>query len=439
MSNLKSVLAAGAVSILASLGAAQANMSCGETYSVVAGDTLSKISLRAYGSFLYQPIYTQNIDVIGSNPDMIYVGQTLLIPCLSAEGTILADASDEAVIEGQLVFTFNKASAPPFIINSGIIDKYLADVTEVTEGRVVFVDPEVINRDREQQLELVSSGAVDGAYVLNSTLASSHPLLQIAMQPMFGGSAEQTAVSMWRLHDAYLSQSDYFPEAHLLGFVAAPAAHIWRDASAPVTTTENIAGKNVYSVPYFNGLDTRGPAAMREELAGRLADYKAQNSDAPTFFLAHGAALAIGLWNENSTVSVMEVDNGVYTPTFSVILSNEAWAQISPEDQAAIREISGEALAHRSSAWDDFDNAFRKRMLDLGLNFKKAEKALADNLWLSSLGDLNAWIDAAEARGIPGVEATNFYLASLRSLENTLIYRGDESFVDQHPYLTGGN
>lgn len=422
------------------------DIECGQYYSVVSGDTLSRISLRAYSSLLYQPIYTANVDVIGTNPDRIYIDQNLIIPCLSSSGVVQAAADgtgsaasqdDDAVIEDQLFFTFNKASAPPFIINSGIVDKYLAEITEVTEGRVNFVDPETINRDHSQQFALVTSGQVDAAYVLNSYLAESHPLLQLPMQPMLGGSAEQTAVSLWRLHDEYLSKTDYFPEAKLLGFISAPAAHIWRDSAMPITANEDIANQNEYHIPYFHGLDTRGPAAMRAEVAEWTSEYKTRNNKSPTFFLAHGAAIALGIWNEEASVSVVEVDNGLYTPTFSVILSNEAWAQISAEDQEAIRAVSGEALANRSAAWDAFDNSFRSRMLDLGLDFEKADETLVNELLIGSLTGLRAWSDSANNLGIPATEAMKSYLASLHSLKDRLIYRGDDLNIEEHPFVTG--
>ncbi|MEM7470243.1 MAG: hypothetical protein AAF340_02755 [Pseudomonadota bacterium] len=431
------LLCAFAATGLSGIGAYANDIQCGDYYSVVRGDSLSAISLRSYDSLVYQPIYTENVDVIGSNPDMIYPDQALMIPCLGADGSVVTATSEtESLTADSLVLTFNRASAPPFIINSGIIDGYLADITEATDGRVTFADPEVVNRDHGAQFELVTSGAVDGAYVLNSTIAESHPLLQLPMMPMFGGSAEQTAVSMWRLHDAFLSKTDYFSEAELLGFVAAPAAHIWRDGSLPVMPGENVAYKNAYHSPYFHGLDTRGPAVMRAEFAERAATL---NNEPQTYFMAHGAALAVGLWKEGGNVSVMEVDNGLYTPTFSVILSDEAWAKIEPADQAAIRALSGEALASRSAAWDGFDNAFRSKMLDLGLKFEKADRALLDDLWLSHVSDLNDWVAKVEARGVSGTAALNAYLSDLRSLEDRLIYRGDETFVDQHPFLTGGS
>ena len=50
------------------------------TYTVVAGDTLSKIAKREYGDAAkWKKIYEANKDTI-KNPDLIYPGQTFKIP-----------------------------------------------------------------------------------------------------------------------------------------------------------------------------------------------------------------------------------------------------------------------------------------------------------------------------------------------------------------------
>lgn len=53
------------------------------TYTVVRGDNLWKISQKYYGSkkgHLYNLIYNANKKVIGSNPNLIFPGQKLIIP-----------------------------------------------------------------------------------------------------------------------------------------------------------------------------------------------------------------------------------------------------------------------------------------------------------------------------------------------------------------------
>ena len=50
------------------------------TYTVIAGDTLSKIAKREYGdASKWHQIYEANKDTI-KNPDLIYPGQTFKIP-----------------------------------------------------------------------------------------------------------------------------------------------------------------------------------------------------------------------------------------------------------------------------------------------------------------------------------------------------------------------
>lgn len=52
----------------------------GQTYTVVKGDSLSKIAKRFYGSAgQWKKIYEANKDSI-KNPDLIYPGQTFRIP-----------------------------------------------------------------------------------------------------------------------------------------------------------------------------------------------------------------------------------------------------------------------------------------------------------------------------------------------------------------------
>lgn len=418
--------------------AANSAITCGETYTIVRGDSLSEISARAYGSVDFAALHEHNLSVVGANPNLIYIGQQIEIPCrdaaveavvvqasLNTETSVSTATSGRQAFnrdaDGNLILTFNKASAPKFVINAGIIDIYLDDIARVTEGRVTFVDPETMNRDHSAQYDLVTSGEVDATYVLNSTIAEEHPLLQLPMVPLFGGSAEQTAVALWKLHQTYMADTNYFDDAQLMGFVSAPAAHIWRDTDAPVLPSENVLEANAYPVPYFEGLDVRGPAAVREEVKGLIASLEAEASVEPTYFLAHGAARAVGIWTDEITVT--EVDYGVYTPTFSVVISNEAWAQISPEDQASILDVSGEFLSHRSASWDAFDNGFRSDMLANGLKFEKASQAVIESLQKQSKDDLQTWMMAADDAGIPTTEAINFYLAQLRQLDDRLIYR----------------
>ncbi|GAB2964390.1 hypothetical protein GCM10027048_37290 [Hymenobacter coalescens] len=63
--------------------AAQPAAAQGESYTVVSGDSLSKIAKNHYGdASKWHQIYDANKSTIGSNPDHIEVGQVLKLPKL---------------------------------------------------------------------------------------------------------------------------------------------------------------------------------------------------------------------------------------------------------------------------------------------------------------------------------------------------------------------
>ena len=72
--------------------------SCGDSYKVVSGDTLSRISNSAYeNAQKWSLIYYANKEVIGDDPSMIHPGQVYRIPC--AEQAAAEIAQEEPVVE----------------------------------------------------------------------------------------------------------------------------------------------------------------------------------------------------------------------------------------------------------------------------------------------------------------------------------------------------
>ena len=64
-------------------GTAKTDATQGETYTVVSGDSLSKIAKNHYGDAAkWHQIYEANKATIGTNPDHIEVGQVLTLPSL---------------------------------------------------------------------------------------------------------------------------------------------------------------------------------------------------------------------------------------------------------------------------------------------------------------------------------------------------------------------
>ena len=60
-----------------------AAVTCGQNYVVQLGNSLSRIANNAYGDTQkWTVIYNVNLDIIGPNPNVIEIGQSLSVPCL---------------------------------------------------------------------------------------------------------------------------------------------------------------------------------------------------------------------------------------------------------------------------------------------------------------------------------------------------------------------
>jgi nucleoid-associated protein YgaU len=73
------------------------SVTCGSSYSVAAGDTLSLIAQKAYGDpQLYGFIAQANSDALGGNPENVSVGMELAIPCIDSSGKVLTAEEAQA-------------------------------------------------------------------------------------------------------------------------------------------------------------------------------------------------------------------------------------------------------------------------------------------------------------------------------------------------------
>ena len=91
---LGSVAAPAAARILVGDG----SVTCGGPYVITSGDTLSRVSERAYGDpMLYGILADANWDALGGDPEHLTVGMSITVPCIDASGkTLTAEEAAEA-------------------------------------------------------------------------------------------------------------------------------------------------------------------------------------------------------------------------------------------------------------------------------------------------------------------------------------------------------
>jgi len=111
---------------------------CGEDHIVVAGESLSKISQSVYGDAQkWSVIYNVNLDIIGDDPNLIWVGEKLRIPCLeeNSEPTLAEQAEttpddDSEPVQSATETTTDTTSTT----NESVTDASVADDSTTTEA-----------------------------------------------------------------------------------------------------------------------------------------------------------------------------------------------------------------------------------------------------------------------------------------------------------------
>lgn len=83
------------IALAAATGAASAQEAC-STYEIQRGDSLRELAIKVYATEDYRVIYDANRDTIGSNPNIIRVGDVLTFPCLEDVGRAAPEPETEA-------------------------------------------------------------------------------------------------------------------------------------------------------------------------------------------------------------------------------------------------------------------------------------------------------------------------------------------------------
>ena len=142
------------------------SVKCGGPYVISSGDTLSRVSERAYGDpMLYGILADANWDALGGDPEHLTVGMSITIPCIDANGKVLtpeeaaeAAASLEAVViaEGPLTpAELDTLFGPAALFPDQVLTPVLVAVTfpldVVKAGRFVEGAADLSDQERAAQ------------------------------------------------------------------------------------------------------------------------------------------------------------------------------------------------------------------------------------------------------------------------------------------------
>ncbi|MCB1342012.1 MAG: TRAP transporter substrate-binding protein DctP [Pseudooceanicola sp.] len=305
---------------------------------------------------------------------------------------------------------FNNFLSPNDALWTDVMLPWIADIERVTEGRVTFTVPASSLAPPPELFNAVQQGVADGAFQMVGFLRQSNPEMQMPLLPMTYFGNRETSVAFWRTYEKFFAGKNDMKDVVLLGLITTPPASFFNMKPEPIQSLADLQGLKIWSLPgvtadalsALGAVVTPGPAVrMYEVISGGVVD---------AFCCINFESLEV--FNVSQYLgSATEVPGHLFAPAFAVFLHKDVWATISPEDQQAIREVSGETLAQRGAFGDPKEAEARQRAIDRGIPVVPASDAFVAEITAALEPIRGQWYDAVGALGIDGKAALEFYLA----------------------------
>lgn len=283
-------------------------------------------------------------------------------------------------------------------------------VAEATDGRVTVEVMQAPIGSPPAQYDLVAEGAADVGFGVHGYTPNRFKLTNIAELPFLADTSEALSTAYWQVHEEFLSAAEEHQGVHLLGLWTHGPGGIYT-VSTPVTAPGDA-----------EGLKMRVGGGLANIVADRLG-MVAVSAPSPQVYEILSNGVADGILFPPESVPFFRIDSvlkhgvevpgGLYNTSFFMIMNEDTWNGLSPEDQEAIAGVSGASLAERAGkAWDAADAAGRETMKAAGIDLATASEAFVADVREKLDGMDAEFLEAATAAGVDGEAA----LAKLREL-----------------------
>ena len=304
---------------------------------------------------------------------------------------------------------------PQHLVCTKVLPAWLDEVEKVTEGRVVGNIPPKSVAPPPEQLASVEKGIVDASVQFNGLIGNRVNGALTAMQP-FSGTRDAVAMTnaAWETNRKFYP--DEFETVELLAQWVITPGDLYSGTDNPIVTVDDFKSRKVWALP--------GPVAnMAKSIGAAVVATPAVKSNE---VIANGVVDShFGLNGEGMkafqvipyTKSMTRFSKPVYSTTFSFFVNKDKWAEISAEDQEAIRAISQDTVGvYAASLWYETSETVHQTYADAGIEMVDADPALEQALVDASMPIIEAWKRKTKAAGIVADGALAFYLQRLGEL-----------------------
>lgn len=324
-------------------------------------------------------------------------------------GAVMVGSAAAAGAQTTLVFDRWLPPTHPLVV--GVMEPFKADVERVTEGRVQIQISDSPLAPSGEQWDAVESGISDIAIQSLGWHRGRINLPTIVNLPFMVPSAEAASGALWRTYAEMFEQAGEFEGMQVLGFVSHSGNQVANGARA------------VQSAADFEGLRLRASAGEPTQVLETLGATPV-TAPGPQIFELVSSNIVDGILDGMHAPSafgiiryvnhVTDIPGSLGGLAFAVFINGEKWDALSEEDQAAIMEVSGEALSRRGGR--EFDSFTAKSLAEM--ESEGAEIASASPEFVAELEEelqpiIDGWVEGAAERDVDGEAAIEFYRSQM--------------------------
>ena len=288
-------------------------------------------------------------------------------------------------------------------------------VEKATEGRVKIIIPPKSLASPPEQWQSVQNGIADTAFQFNGFIANRVWGPTVAMNPFIAtDDAPAMSQALWETYEKFFSKE--YKGIHLLSVWVITPAEMWSQTDKPVNSIEDLKSRKIWALPGTNANIMKavgagvvsGPAVQMNEIISRGV------VDA---YVGVSATSVRDFRIIPYTKSMTHFSRGIYSTSFSFLMSEKKWNALSKKDQAAIMSVSGAKFGRMAAAyWVEADKTAEVALKKAGVKTVEADPKFEAALVKIGETLTHKWIATADKRGLDGQATYDFYVKRVKEL-----------------------
>lgn len=285
------------------------------------------------------------------------------------------------------------------VIQAKVLDDWVQEVSDATGGTVeIEIVPGGGLGPPPAMYENTVAGAQDLGWALHGYTAGRFPLMQIVEMPFAFNTAEEATSALWDLYDEFPAFQEEYSDVHVIGLWTHDTGDLWT------------SGTQVKTMEDMSGLSLRAPGPIQQDLINELGGSPV-GMPAPEIYDSMERGVIDGLLISNSGVDSFGlydvIDFGVdcdcYVAAMFLVANQSTWDSLSPEQQAAIDELSGREFSMRAAqAYDSDSEANQQKIDEAGIEMTELSGDELERWQEVGRRVAEKWVQEREDAGQPG-------------------------------------